>query len=218
MEKQEKNFISNILYWLPTIIFNIIETCIIFLVGLALRVPIYDIICIVVVFEMTRFFIGQEKHFKSPWRCLIWTTIIFASLFLVSKVNFIIYIIMTIFTAYILSEKADINIKEKTNNENSGMYLWKRRGEASKYKFVEEYVEKNKDTREIAEFEKVLKEMNEEYYEVYKLRFYDEKSQEYIINKMKIRSTARLTERLDDIQNILKLYLKINEKQLTTKN
>ena len=97
------------------------------------------------------------------------------------------------------------------------MYLWKPHNAPSKYKFVEDYIKKNKETIQIKNFEESLKELNSEYYKIYKLRFYDHKSLEYIIKQMGISSTARLTEKLDEIQNILKVYTRISKKQLIEK-
>lgn len=218
MEEQEKNYMEKVMYWLPTIIFNILETCIIFLVGILLEVPIYDIFCIVFIFAIARRLIGEDKHYKSPWRCLVWSTIIFVSLFMVSKVGTLMYIIMTIFSAYILSGKADIQKDEKGNKkENARTYLWKKSKADSKYKIIEEYIKENKDTEQIINFETALNNIDDEYYEIYKLRFYDNKTLNYIADQLDIGSTARVSERLDNIQNILLGYVQGNKKELIKK-
>ena len=212
MEEQEKNYMEKVMYWLPTIIFNILETCIIFLVGILLKVPMYDILCIIFIFAIARRLIGEDKHYKSPWRCLVWSTIIFASLFIVSKVGTLMYIIMTIFSAYILSGKADIQKDEKYNKkENARTYLWKKSRDDSKYKIIEEYIKENKDTEQIVNFETALNNIDDEYYEIYKLRFYDNKTLNYIADQLDIGSTARVSERLDNIQNILLGYVQGKE-------
>lgn len=223
MKVQENKYILKILYWLPSIIFNILETIIIFAIGMILGNSIYKILYIVIIFQITRHIIKKDKHYKSPFKCLLLTTFVFASIFLIAKNHIIIYTGSSILAAFVLSGRADIpKEKEENNKENDdnkiGMYLWKQRGEPSKYKFIEEYVKANKETEEIKEFENFLNKRNSEYYKIYRLRFYDGKSQKYIIEKMKITSTARLTEKLDEIQSILELYLEFNQKELVSKN
>lgn len=218
MNIELKNLIKKFLYWLPTIIFNIVETIIIFIVGMLIDISIFKIIYGITIFQVVRHTIKQDRHYKNPFKCLISTTLVFASIFLIAKINMLFYSVASIFAAYILSGKADINIENEEKCNNIGMYLWKKKSEPSKYKMIEEYVEENKDTKQIMEFEKILKDINEEYYKIYKLRFYEGKSQKYIVEKMQINSTARLTEKLDDIKNALEFYLKVNKKELISKN
>lgn len=215
----KNNIIKTILYWLPSIIFNILETAIILLIAKIIGLSIYRIVYTICVFQVTRHLLKQDKHYKSPFKCFIWSTIIFTLIFLVAKIDIISSTIATILGAYVLSGKADVNKQEgKEESKNVGMYLWKQRGEPSKYKFIEDYVKENKDTEQIKEFEMFLSKKNNEYYKIYKLRFYDGKSQKYIVDKMQISSTARLTEKLDEIQSILQLYLEFNQRELVKKN
>ncbi len=219
MEAQKDNIAKTILYWLPSILFNIIETIIILGVGNILSISIYKIIYIIAVFQITRHLIKQDKHYKNPFKCLIWSTIIFAHLFLIVKIDVIAGTICSILGAYMLSGKADVNRKEdKEQCKDVGIYLWKAHDMSSKYELVENYVYENKNSAELLDFEEILKEIDNKSYEIYKLRFYDKKSLQYIAENMNVSSTARVTEKLDEIQNMLRVYLKINKKQLTTKN
>lgn len=219
MNTEKNKMISTILYWLPSIIFNIVETIVIFGMGLMMNISIYIIIYILVVFQVVRHLIKKDKHYKNPFKCLLWTTLIFASIFLMAKVNMIICTAACIFAPYILSGQADIK-KETIEDSDSkvGMYLWKQKNEPSKYKLLEDYIKENKDTTEIKEFEELLDEIDNVDYKIYKLRFYEGKSLKYIAEEMEISSTARVTEKLDEIQIILKIYLKANHKVLITKN
>ncbi len=67
-------------------------------------------------------------------------------------------LLLTFFVAYIVSGKADI-------------FLWKSNNEDSKYKYVEDYVRKNKGSKKLIIFENILKEIDEVNYQVYKLKF-----------------------------------------------
>ena len=63
MEKV-KNIVS-------TIIFNIAETALIFLVGMLLKLEIRDIILVMLCFMISRGFFGKSFHFKTWNRCLV---------------------------------------------------------------------------------------------------------------------------------------------------
>ena len=211
MELQETKY-SKILYWMPSIIFNIVETLIIFLIGRLLGNSIYNILYILILFEIARHIIKDDKHYKNPFKCLLLTTLVFTSIFLISNINIIFSTVSSIFAAYILSGKADIEKEEYDENNNVGLFLWKSCSEPSKYKFVEDYIKCNEDITQVKKFEGSLKEMDSEYYKIYKLRFYDNKSLKYIANTLDISSTARVSEKLDNIQNILLGYVQSNKK------
>ncbi len=205
-----------ILYWLPSVIFNILETAIILSVGYILDMSIYRTLYIIAVFEITRYIVKQSKHYKNPYKCLFWSTTILTLIFIVSKIDIIAGTMSSILGAYMLSGKADIQ-RNKEYNKKAGMYLWKKSEDDSKYKFIEKYIEENKDSGQIKNFEIALNNINSEYYRIYKLRFHDNKSLKYIANEINISSTARVTERLDNIQNILLGYVQGNKKELIKK-
>ena len=50
----------------------------------------------------------MPKHYKAWQQCLIWTLVIFLCLFVIARVDITVGIMCSIFTAYILSGKADI--------------------------------------------------------------------------------------------------------------
>ena len=50
----------------------------------------------------------MPKHYKAWQQCLLWTLIIFTSLFVVARVDITVGGLVTIFSAYVLSGKADI--------------------------------------------------------------------------------------------------------------
>lgn len=212
MNTQENKVTNLALYWLPSIIFNIVETILVFSVGILMKISIYEMLYSIIIFQTVRHILKEDKHYKNPFKCLIWTTFAFAAIFLMAKINIVLYTIASAFAAYILSGKADIEKENNSKDKVVGMYLWKRKTEPSKYKFIEDYVEDHKGTAQLSEFDEFLESMDEQYYKIFKLRFYENKSQSYIIQKLDISSTARLTEKLDDIQNILKVYINATQK------
>lgn len=99
---------KKILYYLPSIIFNVIETLVIFIIGVSLKIEFKMILLIFVLFAIVRIRLGGALHYKSPFKCALWSLLIFFSLFLVSKVGFEITLPIVIFCAYILTSKGNI--------------------------------------------------------------------------------------------------------------
>ncbi len=214
------NTLKLILYWLPSILFNIVETIIVFTIGIFMKVSVVEILYGMIVFQIVRQLVKEDKHYKNVFKCLLWSTLVFISIFLLSKINILFYTIGCAFSAYILSGKADVQKDEESNKnkkENVGMYLWKRSIDDSKYKFIEEYIQENENSERIKDFEEALNNIDSEYYKIYKLRFYDNRTLKYIANELNISSTARVTEKLDNIQNILLGYVQGNKKELIKK-
>lgn len=100
---------KKILYYIPSVIFNLSELLIIYLFGRWLTIPMEQIVVIFGVFVVTRMFFKQTMHYKDWYRCMIWSTLVFISFFLVVKVNLFLGIIMTIFAGFILTQKGNID-------------------------------------------------------------------------------------------------------------
>lgn len=107
---------KKILLYIPSIIFNVVELIIIFSIGKCLNNSIIDMLFVFIAFEITRKISKNEMHYKDWKKCLIWSTLIFTSLFTLIKVNLTIAMIMSIFYGYILTKRADINIEALENN------------------------------------------------------------------------------------------------------
>lgn len=102
-------------YWnIPSIIFNVIETLLLVLGAYLLKIGIINTCLIFLTFEISRSYFKMPKHYKQWQQCLIWTLIIFTSLFVIARVDISVGMLETIFTAYILSGKADVK----------DLYMW----------------------------------------------------------------------------------------------
>lgn len=101
---------------IQAIIFNIAETVLIFLIGLTLGLNIINVLFLMLVFMISRGCFGTTLHFKEWYKCLVWSFLILFSLFTVLKISLPISIVFTIFAAFIMTGKANIN----------DMYLWTR--------------------------------------------------------------------------------------------
>lgn len=184
---------KKILLYLPSIIFNVVEVLVIALIGMLLDLPLKEMILIFILFALIRMSLGGAMHYKDWYKCMIWSALVFLSLFVVAKANLMICIIMTVFCAYILTGKGNIN----------DVFMWK--GKNTKYLDVEEYIKYHSLDDKLIEFENKIKSQDTLDYLVYKYRFKENLTFEEISNKLDIQ-TNRITEKLDRIAFALRLY------------
>lgn len=188
MSRKVKNFIS-------TLIFNIAETVLIFLVGLLLQLPINHILIIMFTFMISRGFFGKALHFKTWYRCLIWSLLIMLSLFLLLKLDLVVSILFAIFSAFIMTGKS--NIKD--------MYLWNNHNEPSKYQDIVEFIKYNPMDDKLILFEKKLKDLDTVEYLIYKYRFKENKTFKDISELLDMDG-PRIVEKLDKVAFAIRLY------------
>ena len=183
---------------IPTLIFNLAETAIIFLSGIALKLDMKYVIILMLTFMISRGLFGNALHFKTWYRCLIWSTLIMLSIFVLLKVDLVISILFAIFSAFIMTGKS--NIKD--------MYLWNTDGTPSKYADVAEYVKYNRFDDRLIEFEKKLEQLDGVEYLVYKYRFKDGKTFSEISELLDM-DNPRIVEKLDKVAFAIRIYCKI---------
>lgn len=155
-------------YIFSSLIFNIAETILIFLIGKLLCLPTNFIIIIMLCFMLSRGCFGKALHFKTWYRCLVWSSLILLSLFLILKVDLVISILFTIFAAFIMTGKSNIN----------DMYLWS--GKSSKYDALKEFISFSPNNSIILEHEEYWRKNYIMRYKIFKLYFRDNKSYEEI--------------------------------------
>lgn len=172
-----------------SIVFNIAETVLILLSGLALKLELKYIIMVMLVFAISRGFFGKSLHFRTWYRCLIWSLLVLTSIFVILKVDLIIAVLFAIFSAFIMTGRSNIN----------DVYLWKNNGEPGKYDDIEEYVRYNLVNSKLLEFEENLKRRDNLLYLIYKYRFRDHLTFTQISEKLDNIENARIVEKLDQI-------------------
>ena len=181
------------------LIFNIAETFLIFLLGLLLDLQVKYVVLIMLTFLFSRGCFGRAIHFKTWYRCLIWSLLILLSLFVLFKVDIIVSIMFAIFSAFIMTGRADIK----------NLYLWKNnKDEPSKYQDIMEFIKYNEFDDGLLEFEKKLKEKSSVEYLVYKYRFKEHKTFSEISELLDL-DNPRIVEKLDTVAFALRLYCKI---------
>lgn len=153
---------------LPTLIFNIVETLVIFMCGIALNLEIKYVLTIMLTFMISRGFFGRALHFKTWYRCLIWSTFIMLSLFVLLKVDLILSILFAIFSAFIMTGKS--NIKD--------MYMWT--GKVSKYDALKDFVAISPNHPILLEHEEYWRRNYPMRYEIFKMYFRENKTYQEI--------------------------------------
>lgn len=181
--------------FLPTLIFNIAETLVILFTGMALKCDIVNTVSLMLTFMISRGCFGQALHFKTWYRCLIWSTLIMLSLFVLLKLDLVLSILFAIFSAFIMTGKS--NIKD--------MYMWNNSNEPSKYQDVIDYIKYNSFDDKLLEFEDKLKARDNLAYLIYKYRFKDGKTF-YEISQILDMDNPRIVEQLDKISLAIRLY------------
>ena len=180
---------------LSTLIFNLAETIVIALIGKLLNLPINYIILVMLSFMICRGFIGKGIHFKTWYRCLIWSSLLMLSLFVLLKVELAVSITFAVFNAMIMTGRT--NIQE--------MYLWKNSDEPSKYQDIMDFIKYNELDDKLVDFENKIKNRNNLEYLIYKYRFKDNKTFSEMSDLLKMEN-PRIVEYLDKIAFALRLY------------
>ena len=183
----------------PSIIFNIAETLLLILMAWALKIGIVKTLLVFLTFQVSRFYFKFPKHYKDWKKCLIWTLLIFTSMFVVAKINVFVGCLCTVFCAYILSGNADLR----------DMFMWKK-DQDSKYKLLEDYIKYQRlcDGHKLIDIENQLSEDNPELYIFYKRRFIEGKTFREISEEFDI-DNPRIVEKLDKVYLIMKYSLKL---------
>ena len=177
-------------------IFNIAETAIILMIGRIMEVPMNVVIIIMGVFFTTRLLCGKPKHYNKWYRCCVWSSLVFTSLYALSNIDLPAIIVLTAFTALITTGKADIQ----------DIYMWK--GNASKFEDVSEFIKYNRHKPIVQEFEESLEKQDGLKYMIYKYRFVENLSFSEISERLDI-PTQRITEELNAIALSARMYCKI---------
>ena len=153
---------------ISTLIFNIAETILIFLVGRMLGLETNNIIIVMLCFMVSRGFFGKLLHFKTWYRCLIWSLLILLSLFLILKIDLKISILFSIFSAFIMTGRSNIN----------DMYLWS--GKTSKYDALKDLISVSPNNSIVLEHEEYWRKNYPIRYDIFRLYFRENKTYQEI--------------------------------------
>lgn len=179
--------------FLFSLFFNIIETIVIFMIGLIFKLSPSLIIILMLVFFFTRLLCGQPKHYNKWYRCFLWSTLTFTSVYALTDLHIIATILLTIFAGFIATGRADIQ----------DIYQWK--GKSTKYSDIEEYIKYNSMNDTLLEFERKLKEQDGLLFLLYKYRFKENLTFAEISEKLDLEN-PRIVEKLNTIAFSIRIY------------
>ena len=182
--------------YLPSIIFNFAEILVIFLAGKLLGLKLEIILAIFGIFVMIRISLGGALHYKSPYKCAIWSLLVFLSLFVLTNVGIGVSIIMAIFCAFILTTKGNIQ---------DGLE-WK--GKETKYADIDEFIKYNSMDTKLIEYEEKLRKQDNLTYLIYKYRFRDNMTFSQMSERLDLEN-PRIAEKLEQIAFSFRIYFGI---------
>lgn len=182
---------------ITTIIFSVAETILIFLVGILLKLEVNNIIMVMLCFMISRGFFGKSLHFKTWYRCLIWSSLILLSLFLVLRIDLKISILFTIFSAFLLTGKS--NIKD--------MYLWT--GKSSKYNALKDFVSLSPNNPILLEHEEYWRKNYPIRYEIFKMYFRENKTYQEIVELKGLEDNSIIKKECATVYSILEKPLNL---------
>lgn len=179
--------------FLFSLCFNIVETIVIFMIGLIFEISPSLIIVLMATFFLSRSLCGQPKHYNKAYRCFIWSLLTFTSVYALTDLHIIATILLTIFAGFIATGRADIN----------DLYQWK--GKSSNYSDIEEYIKYNSMNDKLLEFERKLKEQDNLLFLLYKYRFKENLTFSQISEKLDLEN-PRIVEKLNTIAFSIRIY------------
>lgn len=179
------------------ILFNIVETVTIFLIGLALDISYNYIIALMLIFFLIRCLLGQPKHYKKAYKCFIWSTLTFTSVYLTTDLSVVVNILLTIFTAFIVTGKADIN----------DLYMWK--GSNSKYISLIDIVALSPNHPTILAHEEYWMKHYPMRFEIFRLYFRERKTYEEIMELKDLPDSKLIQKECKSIYDILERPLSL---------
>lgn len=178
------------------ILFNIVEIIVVYLTGKLLNLPNEIIFIIMLLFFIARMTLGRPLHYKSPYKCFIMTLLVFLSMFVVFHVNLYVSILFTIFDAFLLTGRGNID----------DMFMWC--GKTSKYQDIIEFVKYNAFNEKLIKFENALKEQDNLSYLIYKYRFKDNLTFEQISERLDL-DNPRISEIQDNVAFAFRITMQI---------
>lgn len=154
---------------LRVLLFNIVEIITIFFIGKALGISTNYIIGLMMIFFLTRMVCGQPKHYKKAYQCFIWSTLTFTSVYVLTDLHIYVTILLTIFTGFIATGRANIE----------DMYMWK--GSKSKYEALIDAISLSPNNPIILEHEQYWMKNYPMRYEIFRLFYRERKTYEDIM-------------------------------------
>lgn len=187
-----KNFFKN----LPSIIFNVVEVLIVIKIGELFALNFQKMILLIIIFSTVRMTMGGALHYKDWRKCLLMTTLFFASLWIVAYCDFHIAIVYTVFEAIILTGKGNIE----------DMFQW---GGNSLNIEVFNWVKFNQNNKQLIEYENKLKQTDKQKYYIFVYRFREFKSYSRIAKIMDM-DIQRISDEIKIMSHFIEYSIRLD--------
>jgi len=161
-------------------------------------VKLVNEIIILLLFAIPRQIFNGASHYRSPIRCFIISLLLGTSFMLMFNVNELLGYVAALFSGCILTEKGNI--------EN--IYQWSRK---SKYQSLIDYLTNHPQDNIITKYENYMKEYYPFRYEIYELKFKENKSLDKICEEIDAYSHWQIVNELNIIYDTLNFSLKLYE-------
>lgn len=194
----KKEFIK---YYLPNILFNLLEIITIILIGVCFNVQLKHILAIFIAFIMNKLIFGKSMHYKDWKLCLLWSILLFISYYLLSKVDIKIALMGTI-TFIFFTEKANIKDLDK-------LFFW---GGNVLNKEVFDWVRFNPDNELLKKYEKDLYEKDKMKYYIFKYRFREFKTYDEIAELIG-KDKQRISDEIKIMSHFIEYSIRLNESE-----
>ena len=174
--------------FIRSIIFNLVETLLIFGCGLILKIKATHILLIMLLFMFSKALFGKSLHYKKWYKCLLCSLLILSTLFGIFKFDSHQAFILTVFSSYIMTSRADVNVDYNKLTENivdfinKNLYHWS--GKSSKYDPLRDFVGLSPNNSIILDYEEYWRKNNPLRLEIFRL-FYRERKTYEEIRKLK---------------------------------
>lgn len=183
--------------FIKSLLFNIIETIVIFMIGLIFELSANYIITLMLTFFLCRMLCGQPKHYKSAYKCFVWSTLTFTSVYALTDLHFLVVILLTIFTGFISTGRANIE----------DMFMWKGNSLNNQ---VFDWVKFNQSNDKLLKYENDLKQNDKQKYFIFKYRFREFKSYTEIFDLMEM-DIQRISDELKIISHFIEYSIRLDD-------
>ena len=179
-------------------LFNIFEISILVLIGIFLNIPILYIAVIFVAFILNKMIHKKYMHYKDWYLCLMWSSLLFTSYYLLSKININIAIISTL--AFIFfTNKSDVKDLDR-------LFFW---GGNTLNNEVFDWVKFNQDNEKLCQYEKDLMKTDKKKYYIFLYRFREFKSYSQIADIMDM-DKQRISDEIKIISHFIEYSIRLN--------
>ena len=186
-------------YYLPNILFNVFEIFVIFMIGVVLNVPIEYILVIFISFILNKVIFGKSMHYKDWYLCFIWSSLLFTSFYLLSKIDIKIAVFSTC-TFVFFSNRT--NIKDLNS-----LFFW---GGNKLNTEVFNWVKFNQENAKLKKYEENLKETDKQKYYIFRYRFREFKSYNQIADLMDM-DAQRISDEIKIMSHFIEYSIRLDD-------